>query len=68
MSRILLIETSTSLCSVALADGDRIAASRESTEPRAHAAMTAPFVKEVLDEKGWRRERMCFTESPGGQT
>ena len=41
-SRILLIETSTALCSVALAGDGRIVAARESTEPRAHAALTAP--------------------------
>ena len=71
MSRILLIETSTSLCSVALADGDRITASRESTEPRAHAAMTAPFVKEVLDECGLRAgqlDAVCVSAGPGSYT
>ena len=71
MPRILLIETSTSLCSVALADGDRIAAIRESTEPREHAAMTAPFVKEVLDECGLRAgqlDAVCVSAGPGSYT
>ena len=52
MSRIILIETSTSLCSTAIAVDGKVVCSRESTEPRAHAAMTAVFVKEMLDECG----------------
>ena len=47
MSKIILIETSTALCSTALAVDGRIAEYRESTQPRAHAAMTAVFVKEI---------------------
>lgn len=56
MSKILLIETSTSLCSVALADGSdgcwRIVAGRRSEEPRQHASLTAVFIDEVLREAG----------------
>ena len=40
MARILLIETSTALCSVALAEDGAVTAYRESPEPRAHAAET----------------------------
>ena len=71
MSRILLIETSTSLCSVALAVDGRIAASRESGEPRAHAALTAPYVQEVLDEAGLRAaglDAVCVSAGPGSYT
>ena len=49
-SKILLIETATALCSVALAEDGRIVAARKSAEPRAHAALTAPYVQEVLQE------------------
>ena len=49
-SRIILIETSASLCSVALAEEGRVIAYRESSDGRQHAALTALFVKEVLDE------------------
>ena len=52
MHKLILIETSTELCSTALSDGDRIICERLSTEPRAHAAMTAVFVKEMLDGRG----------------
>ena len=50
--RIILIETSTSLCSTALVEDGKVVCERISEEPRAHASMTAPFVKEMLDEKG----------------
>ena len=71
LPKILLIETSTSLCSVALAADGAIAAVRESTEPRAHAALTAPFVKEVLDECGLRADGLdavCVSAGPGSYT
>ncbi len=71
MSRLLLIETSTEPCSVALADGGRIVASRESDIPRAHAAMTAPFVKEVLDSQGLAAadcDAVCVSAGPGSYT
>lgn len=71
MSRILLIETSTALCSVALADGGRIVASRESDIPRTHAAMTAPFVKEILSSQGLAAadcDAVCVSAGPGSYT
>ena len=69
--RIILIETSTSLCSTALLEGDRITAVRKSTEPRAHAALTAPFVKEMLDERGLKVsdcDAVCLSMGPGSYT
>ena len=50
MAKIILIETSTDLCSVAISDNDRIISHRESSTPRAHASLTAAFVQESLDE------------------
>ena len=70
-NRILLIETSTSLCSVALAEDGRITAARESGEPRAHAALTAPFVQQVLAERGLRAadlDAVCVSAGPGSYT
>ena len=70
-SNILLIETSTSLCSVALAAGGRVVASRESDHPRAHASLTAPFVKEVLDSQGLAAsdlDAVCVSAGPGSYT
>ena len=71
MSKFLLIETSTALCSVALAEDGRVTAFRESAEPRAHAAMTAPYVQEVLQERGLRAadlDAVCVSAGPGSYT
>ena len=69
MARILLIETSTALCSVALAEDGRIVAVRESAEPRVHAAMTAPYVKEVLGDLPVKElDAVCVGKGPGSYT
>ena len=71
MPRIILIETSTSLCSAAIEQDGRIICSRETSEPRAHASMTAVFVKEMLDECGLRVQdcdAVCVSAGPGSYT
>ena len=71
MARIILIETSTSLCSTALAEDGNVVAFRESTEPRAHASMTAPFVQQILSERGLRVndcDAVCVSKGPGSYT
>lgn len=71
MPRLLLIETSTSLCSTALAEDGRIVCSRRSTEPRAHASLTALFVKEMLEESGWtvrELDAVAVSAGPGSYT
>ena len=71
MARIVLIETSTSLCSTALAVDGSIAEYRESTRPRAHASLTAPFVKEMLDARGMAMadcDAVCVSAGPGSYT
>lgn len=71
MSRIILIETSTALCSTALIEGDKIVSYRESSEQRAHASMTTPFVKEMLDERGLKVsdcDAVCVSMGPGSYT
>ena len=50
MERFILIDTSTALCSTALAEDGVIVATRSCE--REHSAHTAPFVKEMLDERG----------------
>ena len=52
MERIILIETSTSLCSTAIVEDGRVVCERLSSEPRVHASMTAPYVSEMLKELG----------------
>lgn len=69
--RIILIETSTSLCSTALIEGSDTISYKESTELRAQAAMTAPFVKEMLDAKGLKVtdcDAVCVSKGPGSYT
>ena len=71
MPRIILIETSTSLCSAAIEQDGRIICSRETSEPRAHASKTAVFVKEMLDECGLRVQdcdAVCVSAGPGSYT
>ena len=71
MSKLLFIETSTALCSTALAENGRIISTRKSSEPRAHASLTAVFVKEMLDEAGWKvsdLDAVCVSKGPGSYT
>ena len=71
MSSILLIETSTALCSVALAIDGQVVATRESDQARSHAAMTTPFIKELLDSRGMLAtdlDAVCVSAGPGSYT
>ena len=68
---ILLIETSTALCSTALVSDGVVVEYRESAEPRAHASMTAVFVKEMLDSRGITLsdcDAVCVSKGPGSYT
>ncbi|MBR1887050.1 MAG: tRNA (adenosine(37)-N6)-threonylcarbamoyltransferase complex dimerization subunit type 1 TsaB [Bacteroidales bacterium] len=71
MAKILLIETSTAVLSVALSENGVVTASRECHEPRLQASLTAPFVKEVLDSKGFKVsdcDAICVGKGPGSYT
>ena len=68
---IILIETSTALCSVALAENGQITAYRESSAPKAHASLTAVFIQEMLDERGLTLadcDAVCVSKGPGSYT
>ena len=71
MKKIILIETSTSLCSVALAEDGAVTAYRESSAPKAHASLTAVFIQEVLKERGLKLadcDAVCVSKGPGSYT
>ena len=71
MKGLILIETSTALCSVALAENGQITAYRESSAPKAHASLTAVFVQEVLEERGLKLSdcnAVCVSMGPGSYT
>ena len=71
MERIVLIETSTALCSTALAENGAILSYRESSAPKAHASLTAVFIKEMLEERGLSPQdcdAFCVSMGPGSYT
>ena len=71
MDNILLIETSTALCSVALAQDGKITSYRESSAPKAHASLTAVFIQEMLTEHGLTLadcDAICVSKGPGSYT
>jgi len=71
MALILLLETSTAKLSVALARDGKVIASRECSEPRLQASLTAPLVKEVLDSQGLKVtdcDAVAVGKGPGSYT
>lgn len=71
MERIILIETSTALCSTALAEDGAIVSYRESSAPKAHASLTAVFIQEMLDGRGITLadcDAVCVSMGPGSYT
>ena len=71
MQRLILIETSTALCSAAIAEDGVITAYRESSAPKAHASLTAVFIDEMLHERGLTIadcDAVCVSKGPGSYT
>ena len=71
MERIILIETSTALCSAALAEDGAITSYKESSAPKAHASLTAVFINEMLEERGLTIadcDAVCVSMGPGSYT
>lgn len=67
----LLLETATPVCSVALSQGDRILAIRESDEEKSHSAKLTLFMKEVLDEAAITPssvDAIAVSKGPGSYT
>jgi len=71
MSRIILIETSTAQCSVAVCENGSVVCSRRSENAKEQAAMTAPFIKEMMDELAISVsdcDAVCVSSGPGSYT
>lgn len=71
MENLILIETSTELCSTAMASDGKIVSYRESDTPRSHASMTAVFADEMLKETGLNVRdcsAVCVSMGPGSYT
>ncbi|OFY41705.1 MAG: tRNA (adenosine(37)-N6)-threonylcarbamoyltransferase complex dimerization subunit type 1 TsaB [Bacteroidetes bacterium GWF2_40_14] len=68
---LLLIETSTEVCSVALSAGERIISYRVIKEAKSHARVIALLINEVLEEGGLTIDRcdaVVVSEGPGSYT
>jgi tRNA threonylcarbamoyladenosine biosynthesis protein TsaB len=71
MPHLLLIETSTDVCSVAVARGATVAALRENAEGRAHAKELAVLIDDVLrtaDCPALALDAIAVSEGPGSYT
>ena len=71
MQKLILIETSTALCSAAIAEDGVITSYRESSAPKAHASLTAVFIQEMLQERGLTLadcDAVCVSKGPGSYT
>jgi tRNA threonylcarbamoyladenosine biosynthesis protein TsaB len=68
---LLLIETSTGVCSAALARGEELITRKAVTEEKAHARVIAPMVKELLEDSGMeisQCDAVVVSEGPGSYT
>lgn len=68
---LLLIETATESCSVAVSCGDKIVAEKYTDLPRTHASLLAKFIKDILEENNLTVPDLCavaVSEGPGSYT
>lgn len=63
---ILLIETATQVCSVALSEEGRVVVRRESDAPNAHSTQLPIFLKEILSSA--KPDAVCVSAGPGSYT
>ncbi len=68
---ILLLETATPVCSVALYHEGAIVASTHSDEPNAHSSRLAPFIQGLFNQSGLEMKTLdavCVSSGPGSYT
>ena len=71
MALIILIETSAAVCSTALVRDGAIVSSRLCEDARRQSSLTAPMIKEMLDECGVSArdcDAVCVSKGPGSYT
>ncbi|MFO7721773.1 MAG: tRNA (adenosine(37)-N6)-threonylcarbamoyltransferase complex dimerization subunit type 1 TsaB [Bacteroidales bacterium] len=71
MTRILAIESSTTVCSVAVCDQDKVLALREVNDGYKHAVLLTRFIEEVLKETGTAAsdlDAVAVSKGPGSYT
>jgi tRNA threonylcarbamoyladenosine biosynthesis protein TsaB len=71
MARILSLETSTDVCSVAITDSGVLIKELVIREPQAHAAKLAPLIKEIFDNTSFsirEIQAVAITSGPGSYT
>ncbi|GAB4141073.1 MAG: tRNA (adenosine(37)-N6)-threonylcarbamoyltransferase complex dimerization subunit type 1 TsaB [Bacteroidia bacterium] len=71
MARLLLLETSAAVCSVALAAEGRVISRRAMTEPNRHAEFLTVYCEEVLHEAGIKirdLDAVAVSSGPGSYT
>jgi tRNA threonylcarbamoyladenosine biosynthesis protein TsaB len=71
MTRILAIESSTTVCSVAVCDSDKVLALREVNDGYNHAVLLVRFIREVLEETGTMASALsavAVSKGPGSYT
>jgi tRNA threonylcarbamoyladenosine biosynthesis protein TsaB len=68
---IICIETSTSICSVALCDRNGVVALKEDSSGKSHASLLTVFIEELLKENGVEAdnlEAIAVSKGPGSYT
>ena len=71
MNRILLIETATDVCSVAIAEGEQILSAEHIPDARSQASRLAPMIQNVLkktDTQAHRLAAVAVSSGPGSYT
>lgn len=68
---ILLLETATESCSVAICSGDKIIAEKYINEPKSHASLLARYIQDILAENNLTMAdcgAVAVSEGPGSYT
>jgi tRNA threonylcarbamoyladenosine biosynthesis protein TsaB len=71
MANILLIETATSVCSVAVARDGRVISTAETSEADRHASLITVFIQHCLDDLGMKANQLhavAVSAGPGSYT